>query len=1059
MSIKTLLVDDENSLLEQAKIFLERGNEIKVSTVSSAKKALELLNEEDFDVIVSDYQMPDIDGLKFLEEMREGRNSDIPFIIFTGKGREEVAIKALNLGANRYIQKGGDPKSQYDMLIDAIKKNYVHSKAEEKIVELNSLLRAIRNVNQLISQENDLKSLMKKSSKVLLEARGYIDVSIALLNGENEKIKPFAQSGAHKKRDWEITPYGEGNAPQCVKNLVEKRSIVHVTKLHDYCYGCSYFEKDKAHQTFLVPLEQDEDLLGILSICQTPKHIVSEEERDLLIEVANDLSFAFSKLKTEEMLKESEERFHTLASSVPAVIYLCRNDERWTMLFINEAVEEITGYSRKKFLQDEVSFTELYHPEDKEDIFKKVEMAIECKSTFHLEYRITDAEGNIRWLEEFGKAIYENGEARCLVGSVHDITGKQKVEEELQRSEQRLDLALKGSELGVWDWNVKTDEVKFNERWAEMLGYSIDEIEPEIDSWEERVHPDDLFDVKEELEKHLQGDTDLYKTEHRMRTKSGDWIWVKDIGKVFERDEDGKPVRAIGIHEDITERKEMEEKLKRSEKKFRNIFEDLGDPVMIKKLGGEDDGRILDANKAMFDILGYSPDELIGMNIYDEIVISDPKELSWQEVKEQLREGKRVEFTVKKKRKDGYKIWVEVVAVPMEYEGDDVVLAVNRDITEQKQAETALEESKNKIERLHEISAELQNRYSTDEVFSLAIKAAEDILDFYVCEINVPEDDKMKGVVRSLDFPEEASSDLNHLPIDDSVAGRTYLENRSFLVKDIKKHEVSNPTLEKFRSGISVPIGNHGVFQAFSTEVNHFDEEDLRMAELLMNHVSEALDRIQVKEREEFLHSLLRHDVGNKNQVIKGYLKLMKNCELSEELEKLVNKAEDAAKNSAEIIEKVRKLREIEKKREIKEVDLNLVMKKVLSEHRNQLEEKGIDIDINRCDSTVKGGTLLEELFSNLIENSIQHSKCDVIRIDFQTKENECTVRIEDNGIGINDETKEKIFEKGFKSRDSSGTGLGLYMAKEIAESYGGSVEVKDSEFGGVKFKVRLKKS
>jgi len=134
MSIKALLVDDERSLLDQAKIFLERmGDEIEISTALSAKKALKILDKKEFDVIISDYQMPDIDGLELLEEIREKRKNDLPFIMFTGKGREEVAIRALNLGADRYVQKGGDPKSQYGVLVEAIKQEVKHHKTEQAL--------------------------------------------------------------------------------------------------------------------------------------------------------------------------------------------------------------------------------------------------------------------------------------------------------------------------------------------------------------------------------------------------------------------------------------------------------------------------------------------------------------------------------------------------------------------------------------------------------------------------------------------------------------------------------------------------------------------------------------------------------------------------------------------------------------------------------------------------------------------------------------------------------------------------------------------------------------
>ena len=129
-TIKVLHVDDEPPLLDQAKLFLKRESNLNVITASSAEEGLELLDDEDIDVIVSDYLMPEMNGLDFLEEIRNKRKMDIPFIMFTGKGREEVAIDALNLGADRYLQKGGDPKSQYKVLA-----NTIEQEAEKKEME------------------------------------------------------------------------------------------------------------------------------------------------------------------------------------------------------------------------------------------------------------------------------------------------------------------------------------------------------------------------------------------------------------------------------------------------------------------------------------------------------------------------------------------------------------------------------------------------------------------------------------------------------------------------------------------------------------------------------------------------------------------------------------------------------------------------------------------------------------------------------------------------------------------------------------------------------------
>ena len=122
-TVKVLLVDDEENLLQITKLYLEKTNpKLRIFTSLSGRNALNLLVKEPFDIIISDYQMPEMDGLEFLATVKE-QAYDIPFIIFTGKGREEVAIQALNLGADYYLQKGGDPKSQFRELINLIEKS------------------------------------------------------------------------------------------------------------------------------------------------------------------------------------------------------------------------------------------------------------------------------------------------------------------------------------------------------------------------------------------------------------------------------------------------------------------------------------------------------------------------------------------------------------------------------------------------------------------------------------------------------------------------------------------------------------------------------------------------------------------------------------------------------------------------------------------------------------------------------------------------------------------------------------------------------------------------
>ncbi|NJN96309.1 MAG: PAS domain-containing protein [Anaerolineales bacterium] len=133
----------------------------------------------------------------------------------------------------------------------------------------------------------------------------------------------------------------------------------------------------------------------------------------------------------------------------------------------------------------------------------------------------------------------------------------------LRENEQRLELALRGANLGVWDLNVQNGEIIVNRRATETLGYAPDEIEPSLRWWDERTHPDDLLRLREAWQGHITGKTPFYECEYRLRKKTGEWKWVLDRGKVVEWDQQQQPLRATGTNLDITERKQIEEALQK----------------------------------------------------------------------------------------------------------------------------------------------------------------------------------------------------------------------------------------------------------------------------------------------------------------------------------------------------------------------------------------------------------------------------------------------------------------------------------------------------------------
>ncbi|MBN1277794.1 MAG: PAS domain S-box protein [Deltaproteobacteria bacterium] len=181
----------------------------------------------------------------------------------------------------------------------------------------------------------------------------------------------------------------------------------------------------------------------------------------------------------------------------------------------------------------------------------------------------------MRDVEVFASRIEAEGK-ELIHSIVHDITDRKTAQKALANKRQRLAFILEGTNAGTWEWNVQTGETIFNERWAEIIGYSLEEIKPvSIATWERFTHPDDLKTSNDLLEKHFKKELPYYEYEARMRHRDGSWVWVLDRGKVATWTHDGKPLLMSGTHQDITRRKRAEEDLEEERKQLRKALDEV----------------------------------------------------------------------------------------------------------------------------------------------------------------------------------------------------------------------------------------------------------------------------------------------------------------------------------------------------------------------------------------------------------------------------------------------------------------------------------------------------
>jgi PAS domain S-box-containing protein len=269
-----------------------------------------------------------------------------------------------------------------------------------------------------------------------------------------------------------------------------------------------------------------------------------------------------------------------------------------------------------------------------------------------------------------------------------EIDGR-RAEKALRESEERWHFALEGAGNGVWDWNAQTNKVYFSRQWKAMLGFEEHEIGDTLDEWDKRIHQDDRDYVHREINKHLEGITPVYSSEHRVMCKDGTYKWILDRGQVISHTDEGKPLRVIGAHADITNRKQAEELYKTmAESSLAGVF-------IIQ------DGKFRFVNTTAIADIGYTPDELIGKDA-DCLIHPEDKAAVAIKTREMLKAKDPTPYEYRIVTKQGKIMWLMQTSTYIQYEGKTAILGNAMNITEHKRAEEALRESENKFKVLAE---------------------------------------------------------------------------------------------------------------------------------------------------------------------------------------------------------------------------------------------------------------------------------------------------------------------------------------------------------------------
>ncbi|MBF0188070.1 MAG: PAS domain S-box protein, partial [Magnetococcales bacterium] len=432
--------------------------------------------------------------------------------------------------------------------------------------------------------------------------------------------------------------------------------------------------------------------------------------------------------RTRKQLRERvDARTAELRKLVQAVkqspICVVVTDVAGTIEYVNPTFTAVTGYRSDEVIGGNPSI--LNSGETPEALFTEMWQTILAGEIWRGELRNRRKNGELYWASISIAPVTDKGDTLThFVAMTEDIT-------ELKLSEERINLALEGGNLGYWDVDFQTGEMVVNDRWAEMLGYQPHELpHPVRQTWKETLHPEDRARVLEEGRAYRSGKLERYAVEYRAIAKDGSTRWLISQGAAMEYREDGEPTRMVGTVQDITRRKTMETALSESEERSRLILESGGDGIF----GLDIDGNTTFVNPAAAAMLGYTEKELTGVAMHAAVHHSRPDGTPYPKeachMRAAFRDGRTRQVNDEYLwRKDGTGFPVEYSSVPIR-KGEKLVGAVVifRDISARLQIERELRDKLDELQKFSSVAVgrELRMIALKEEINELCLDMGEE---------------------------------------------------------------------------------------------------------------------------------------------------------------------------------------------------------------------------------------------------------------------------------------------------------------------------------------------
>ena len=730
-TLRVLYVDDEPGLLEIGKLFLEGSGDFSVTTIDSATAALDLLQREPFDAIVSDYQMPGMDGIEFLKKLKASGNAT-PFIIFTGKGREEVVIDALNNGADFYLQKGGEPISQYREL-------------EHKIRTAISRQRTEKLVKDTERRLNDIINFLPDATFAIDTEGNVIAWNLAIEEMTGVPARDMVGKGNY---EYAIPFYGE-----------HRPVLIDLVSVPDEEMSRGRYAIIKKEGDILIAETTLPRPLGRYSVLLGKASLLYNEEGEVIgaIESIRDIT---EQKQSEEELRKAHDEYVDLLERMNDVYY--RSDTEGRLILASESWAKNLGYDDlDECLGRNIAGTFYANPGDRARFLEEV---YRNGSVSDYEITLKKKDGTSLPVATASYLYFdETGNILGVEGTWRDITRRKRAEEELAESEARYHEFFRVSRDSVFITSPEGSWIEFNDAILDMFGYENREEMFDVPVSSIYANPEERSAFIHLIEQ------DGYVKEYPIRLKQKDGTVIDTlITAVPVRNPDGSLKAFTGTIRDVTTWKRAEEDARRAHEELEASYEELTATdeelrQMVDNLGSSEQAlreskmvlseivmgspipqfvidrnhRILHWNRALEEYSGIPANTVAGTNqqwrafyagerpcLADLLVDGEIEKIrqvySGRCAKSRLIEGAYEVTDFFPKFKGG--TWLYFTAAPIRDLNGTVIGAVEtlEDITERKEAERELLKTNEELNASYEqLSAtEEELRQNLDEIIS-----------------------------------------------------------------------------------------------------------------------------------------------------------------------------------------------------------------------------------------------------------------------------------------------------------------------------------------------------